>query len=58
MWKDAYALYKNVKSCNDDGCYDANGNRVEVDMDAINSWVDPDAYKISREMEYPPYKNN
>ena len=23
-------------------------------MDAINSWVDPDAYKISREMEYPP----
>ncbi len=52
--KAAYALYSNVKSCNDNGCYDANGNKVEVDMDAINSWKDPEQYKYDREMEYPP----
>ena len=24
--KAAYALYSNVKSCNDNGCYEAHGN--------------------------------
>lgn len=52
--KAAYALYSNVKSCNDNGCYDANGNKVEVDMDAINSWKDPEQYKYDREMKYLP----
>jgi hypothetical protein len=23
-------------------------------MDAVNAWVDPDAYKFSRVSEYPP----
>jgi hypothetical protein len=49
-----YALYPNVVSVDDTaGAKDANGNTVTVDMDAVNAWVDPDAYKFSRASEYP-----
>lgn len=52
--KAIYALYPNVR-CIDDtaGAMDANGNKVEIDIDAVNAWVDPDAYKFSRVQEYP-----
>ena len=49
-----YALYPNVVSVDDTaGAKDANGNSVTIDMDAVNAWVDPDAYKFSRQSEYP-----
>ena len=49
-----YALYPNVVSVDDTaGAKDANGNSVTIDMDAVNAWVDPDAYKFSRASEYP-----
>ncbi len=49
-----YALYPNVVSVDDTaGAMDANGNSVEVDLDAVNAWVDPDAYKFNRVLEYP-----
>jgi hypothetical protein len=49
-----YALYPNVVSVDDGaGAMDANGNSVTIDMDAVNAWVDPDAYKFSRASEYP-----
>jgi hypothetical protein len=52
--KAIYALYPNVVSVDDGaGAKDANGNSVTVDMDAVNAWVDPDAYKFSRASEYP-----
>jgi hypothetical protein len=52
--KAIYALYPNVVSVDDTaGAMDANGNSVTVDMDAVNAWVDPDAYKFSRVSEYP-----
>ena len=52
--KAIYALYPNVVSVDDTaGATDANGNSVTVDMDAVNAWVDPDAYKFSRASEYP-----
>ena len=52
--KAIYALYPNVVSVDDTaGAMDANGNSVEIDMDAVNAWVDPDAYKFSRASEYP-----
>jgi hypothetical protein len=52
--KAIYALYSNVVSIDDTaGAMDANGNKVEIDMDAVNAWVDPDAYKFSRAAEYP-----
>ena len=50
-----YALYSNVVTVDDtDGARDAQGNQVEIDMDAVNAWVDPNAYKAKRASEYPP----
>jgi len=47
--KAIYALYSNVVSIDDTaGAMDANGNSVEIDMDAVNAWVDPEQYKIDR----------
>jgi hypothetical protein len=36
------------------GARDAQGNKVEIDMDTVNAWVDPNAYKTKRIAEYPP----
>jgi hypothetical protein len=52
--KAIYALYSNVVSVDDgEGAKDINGNSVTIDMDAVNAWVDPDAYKFNRVLEYP-----
>jgi hypothetical protein len=49
-----YALYPQVVTVDDgDGARDAQGNQVEIDMDAVNAWVDPNAYKAKRAAEYP-----
>jgi hypothetical protein len=51
-----YALYPNVVSVDDGtGAFDAQGNKVEVDLARVNAWVDPDAYKYARAAEYPSY---
>ena len=51
--KAIYALYSNVVSVDDTaGAMDANGNSVEVDLDAVNAWVDPEQYKIDRATAY------
>jgi len=34
--------------------WDKDGNEIELDLDAINNWVDPEAYKEKRRVEYPP----
>ena len=53
-FKAIYALYPNVVTIDDgEGAFDVSGNKVEIDMDAVNAWVDPDAYKFSRALEYP-----
>ena len=50
-----YALYPNVVTIDDGtGAFDAQGNKVEIDLDAVNAWVDPNAYKAKRIAEYPP----
>jgi len=50
-----YALYPNVVSVDDTaGAFDKDGNKVEIDLVAINAWVDPNAYKSKRQAEYPP----
>jgi hypothetical protein len=50
-----YALYPQVVSVDDTaGAFDAQGNKVEIDMAAVNAWVDPNAYKAKRAREYPP----
>jgi len=48
------ALYSNVVTIDDGaGAFDAQGNQVEIDMDAVNAWVDPEAYIAKRQAEYP-----
>lgn len=50
-----YALYQQVVTVDDtDGARDADGNQVEIDINAVNAWVDPNAYKAQRAREYPP----
>lgn len=50
-----YALYPAVVTVDDGtGTFDKDGNQVVIDMDAVNAWVDPNAYKQQRVTEYPP----
>jgi hypothetical protein len=50
-----YALYPNVVSVDDGaGAMDKDGNKVEINIVAVNAWVDPNAYKAKRIAEYPP----
>jgi hypothetical protein len=49
-----YALYPQVVSVSDTaGAFDAQGNQVTIDMEAVNAWVDPDQYKYDRAQAYP-----
>jgi len=49
-----YALYATVVSVDDGaGAFDAQGNKVEIDMAAVNAWVNPNAYKAQRAAAYP-----
>ena len=51
-----YALYPNVVTVDDGtGAFDKDGNKVEIDMVAVNAWVDPNAYKAKRATEYPSF---
>jgi hypothetical protein len=50
-----YALYPQVVTVDDGaGAFDAQGNKVEIDTAAVNAWVNPNAYKTQRAVEYPP----
>ena len=52
--KAIYALYPQVVTVDDTaGAFDAQGNQVAIDMDAVNAWVDPDQYKYDRASAYP-----
>ena len=52
--KAIYALYPQVTTVDDGtGAFDADGNKVAIDMDAVNAWVDPNAYKDQRAQAYP-----
>ena len=51
-----YALYTNVVTIDDGtGAFDAQGNPVTIDMDAVNAWIDPEAYIAKRQAEYPSF---
>lgn len=53
-----YALYPEVSWIDDTlGAHDANGNKIEIDLDAVNAWVDPNAYKRQRAKEYPDFRD-
>jgi hypothetical protein len=54
--KAIYALYPQVVTIDDGtGARDAQGNKVEIDLDAVNAWNDPNAYKAKRAAEYPSF---
>ena len=53
--KAIYALYPQVVTVYDtNGAFDAQGNQVSIDMEAVNAWVDPNQYKYDRAQAYPP----
>ena len=53
-----YALYPQVVTVDDGaGAFDKDGNKVEIDLAAVNAWVDPNKYKYQRAAEYPSYAN-
>lgn len=53
-YKAIYALYPSVVTIDEGtGAFDAQGNKVEIDLTAVNAWVDPEAYKYKRAAEYP-----
>ena len=53
--KAIYKLYPNVVSVDDsEGAFDKDGNKVKIDLDLVNAWVDPEKYKYQRAKEYPP----
>jgi hypothetical protein len=53
-----YALYPNVITVDDgEGAFDIDGNKVAIDMNAVNAWVDPNAYKAKRAAEYPDFRD-
>jgi len=48
------AIYQNVVTIDDStGAFDKDGNKVEIDMKLVNDWIDPNAYKSKRVIEYP-----
>jgi hypothetical protein len=54
--KAIYVLYPQVAWINDStGAFDAQGNKVEIDLALVDAWVDPDQYKINRATEYPSF---
>ena len=53
--KAIYTLYPQVISIDDaEGAFDKDGNQVSLDLDLVNSWVDPTEYQRKRAAEYPP----
>lgn len=52
--KAIFKLYPQVVTVDDGtGAFDKDGNKVDIDLAAVNAWVDPDAYKFARAREYP-----
>ena len=48
------AIYPQVTLIDDGtGAFDAQGNKVEINMALVNAWVDPNTYKYQRAAEYP-----
>ena len=53
--KAIYALYPQAVTIDDTaGAFDAQGNKVEIDMALVSAWQDPEAYIAKRQREYPP----
>ena len=49
-----YKLYPQIVTLRGDVAYDADGNEVAYDKDAVQAYVDAHAYIAKRASEYPP----
>ena len=49
-----FILYPTICVLRDDTAYDAEGNEVAYDKDAVQAYVDAHAYIAKRAAEYPP----
>jgi hypothetical protein len=49
-----YKLNPNIKVIRGDIAYDADGNEVAYDKDAVQAYVDAHAYIAKRASEFPP----
>ena len=49
-----YKLYPNVVTIRGDVAYDADGNEVTYDNDAVTAEINANAYKEQRASEYKP----
>jgi len=54
LHKTIYALNPSVVTIRGDVAYDADGNEVAYDKDAVQAYVDAHAYIDKRAIEYPP----
>jgi hypothetical protein len=50
-----YKLYPSVVRTVGETAYDADGNEVQYDKDAVQAYVAANAYKAQRQAEYPSY---
>ena len=62
LHKGIRAIHNNVISINGDTqediiAKDINGDEVNINWTAVNSWTDPNQYKYDRAKEYPSIKN-
>lgn len=48
-----FTLYPQTVIVRGDVAYDADNNIVDYDVEAVNAWVDPNAYQIERASAYP-----
>ena len=48
-----YALYSNALYISEDKVFDKDHNIIEIDINAVNAWVDPNGHKYPRAREYP-----
>jgi len=53
--KAIFKTHPSVVTIRADGAFDAQDNKVEIDMDVVNAWVDPEAYKEQRQQAYPSF---
>ena len=50
-----YALNPNIKVIRGNIAYDVEGNKIAYDKDAVQAYMDANAYKDKRAAEYPSY---
>jgi hypothetical protein len=53
--KAIFKTHPSVVTIRADGAFDAQDNKVEIDMNVVNAWVDPEAYIAKRQAEYPSF---